>query len=285
MYDTLIVGFDDSPSSKAALIEASNLVKKHGGRVILVHAVYFDTEEFGIAPEQLEKRLKIGEKACIQSKNMVTSEFGIDVQSLLCEGDPPDVILNIAQGKKADLIVLGTYGRKGLKRLLMGSVTSRVIADAPTDVLVVKKPCIECTGEYKSILVPFDGSDFSKRALNRACQISKGDSAEVTVLYVIPRYEEMLDFFKTDSIRKSLFQEAAKITDSAKGFALLQGIMVKTEIAEGHAEEKIVETAKNMDHGLIVMGSHGYRGMNKAIIGSTAERVILNAACPILVVR
>jgi nucleotide-binding universal stress UspA family protein len=164
MYDTLVVGYDDSLSSKAALIEASNLVKKHGGRVILVHAVYFDTEEFGIAPEQLEKRLKIGEKACIQSKDMVSSEFGIDVQSLLCEGDPPDVILDIAQGKKADLIVLGTYGRKGLNRLLLGSVTSRVIADAPTDVLVVKKPCIECKGEYTSILVPFDGSEFSKRA-------------------------------------------------------------------------------------------------------------------------
>jgi nucleotide-binding universal stress UspA family protein len=285
MYDTLVVGFDDSLSSKAALIEASNLVKKHGGRVILVHAVYFDTEEFGIAPEQLEKRLKIGEKACIQSKDMVSSEFGIEVQSLLCEGDPPDVILDVAQGKKADLIVLGTYGRKGLNRLLMGSVTSRVIADAPTDVLVVKKPCIECKGEYKSILVPFDGSDYSKRALNRACRLSQINNAEVTVLYVIPRYEEMIDFFKTDSIRKSLMQEAARITDSAKGLASLQGIMVKTEIAEGHTDERIVEAAKHMDNGLIVMGSHGYRGMNKAIMGSTAERVILNAACPVLVVR
>ena len=70
MYKTLIVGFDDSLSSKAAVIEASNHVKKHGGKVILVHAVFFDTEEFGIAPEQLGKRLKIGEKACIQAKEL-----------------------------------------------------------------------------------------------------------------------------------------------------------------------------------------------------------------------
>jgi nucleotide-binding universal stress UspA family protein len=61
--------------------------------------------------------------------------------------------------------------------------------------------------------------------------------------------------------------------------------MVRTDIAEGHTDERIVEAAKNMDNGLIVMGSHGYRGMNKAIMGSTAERVILNATCPILVVR
>ena len=105
----MVVGFDDSLSSKAALIEASNRARKHGGKVIMVHAVFFDNEEFGIAPEQLDKRMKIGEKACIESKEKITSEFGIEVQSLLCEGDPPDVILDVAQGKKADLIVLGTY--------------------------------------------------------------------------------------------------------------------------------------------------------------------------------
>jgi len=285
MYETMVVGFDDSLSSKAALIEASNRARKHGGKVIMVHAVFFDNEEFGIAPEQLDKRMKIGEKACIESKEKITSEFGIEVQSLLCEGDPPDVILDVAQGKKADLIVLGTYGRRGLNRLLMGSVTSRIILDSPADVLVVKKPCTECTGEYASVLVPYDGSDFSKRALNRACQIAKQDNSSVTVLYVIPRYEEMLNFFKTESIRKSLMQEAEKIMESAKEFAAIQGLVIKTEVSEGYAPNRIAEIAKERDHDLIVIGSHGYRGMNKAIMGSTTERVILNAGCPILVVR
>ncbi len=285
MYETMVVGFDDSLSSKAALIEASNRARKHGGKVIMVHAVFFDNEEFGIAPEQLDKRMKIGEKACIESKEKITSEFGIEVQSLLCEGDPPDVILDVAQGKKADLIVLGTYGRRGLNRLLMGSVTSRIILDSPADVLVVKKPCTECTGEYASVLVPYDGSDFSKRALNRACQIAKQDNSSVTVLYVIPRYEEMLNFFKTESIRKSLMQEAEKIMESAKEFAAIQGLVIKTEVSEGYAPDRIAEIAKERDHDLIVIGSHGYRGMNKAIMGSTTERVILSAGCPILVVR
>ncbi|MBI5847386.1 MAG: universal stress protein [Nitrospirae bacterium] len=285
MYETMVVGFDDSPSSKAALIEASNRARRQGGSVIMVHAVFFDSEEFGIAPEQLDKRLTIGNKVCMQSKEMVASEFGIEVQSLLCEGDPVEVILDVAQGKKADLIVLGTYGRKGLNRLLMGSVTTGVIAGAATDVLVVKKPCTECTGEYASILVPYDGSDFSKLAVKRACEIAKQDHSSVTVLYVIPRYEEMLEFFKTDSIRSSMMQEAEKITKSAKEFALLQGTTVNTHVSEGHAPDRIVEMAKEQKHDLIVMGSHGYHGVNKAILGSTTERVIMNAACPILVVR
>ncbi len=281
----MVVGFDDSPSSKAALIEASNRVRKHGGKVIMAHGVFFDTEEFGIAPEQLEKRFKIGEKVCMESKAMVTSEFAIDVQSMLCEGDPSEVILDVARAKNADLIVLGTYGRKGLNRLLMGSVTSRVISESSADVLVVKKPCTECTGEYKSILVPYDGSDFSKKAIIRACQIAAQDNGKVSVLYVIPRYEEMLNFFKTESIQNSLMQEAEKITASAREFASLQKAVVSAQVSEGHAPDRIVEVAKEQKHDLIVMGSHGYRGVNKAIMGSTTERVILNASCPILVVR
>jgi len=285
MYKTILVGFDDSHSSKAALFEASNRIKKHGGRVILVHAVYFDPEEFGIAPTQLENRLKLGEKVCYQTKEMLTTEFGIEVQSLLCEGDPPEVIVDIAREKKADLIVLGTYGRKGLNRLLMGSVTSQVIMNSHTDVLVVKRPCIECAGSYSSILLAFDGSEFSKKALVRACELSKVDGARVTVLYVIPRYEEMIGFFKTDSIKKSLMHEAQRIVDEAKDIASKQGMPVSAEITEGSSGEEILKTANRLKNDLIVMGSYGWRGVNKAIIGSTAERVIINASCPILVVR
>lgn len=285
MYKTILVGFDDSLPSKAALIEASNWVKKHGGKVILVHAVYFDTEEFGIAPEQLEKRLKIGEKACLQTKEMLTSEFGIEVQSLLCEGEPPEVILDVAKGKKADLIVLGTYGRKGLNRLLMGSVTSHVIVNSGIDVLVVKKQCTECTGIYKSILVPFDGSEFSKKALDRACKLSKVDGANITVLYVIPRYEEMIEFFRTDSIQQSLFDEAEKIMGEAKKIALPYEVSIAATIQEGHAADKIVEIADKLKNDLIIIGTYGWKGVNKAIMGSTTERVIMNAKSPVLVVR
>jgi len=285
MYKTLLVGFDDSQASKAAMIEASNWVKRHGGSVVLVHAVYFDSEEFGIAPTQLDQRLKHGEKVCLENKKMVSDEFGIEVKSLLCEGEPPEVILGMAAEKKADLIVLGTYGRKGLNRFLMGSVTARVIVDSPVDVLVIKKECSECTGTYRSILVSYDGSDFSKNALVRACRLSKVDNAEVSVLYVIPRYEEMVGFFRTESIKKSLLEEARKILDSAKGLASDNGVTVKTEIRDGRASDKILETAADLKNDLIVMGSYGWQGVNKAIMGSTTERVLINAPCPVLAVR
>ncbi len=287
MYNSIVVGYDESLSSKAALKEASRWVKMHGGKLFLIHAVFFDQEEFAILPSQMEKRFEFGTNVCLQAKKDLHNEFGLNgsVESMVCEGEPPEVIVDMAHGKNADLIALGTYGRKGFKRLLMGSVTSQVIMNSPCDVLVVTRECTRCTGRYSSLLVPFDGSESSKKALVRACELSKLDGGELTVLYVIPRYEEMMDFFKTETITKSLFQEAEKILDVAKKIAAGLGVQIKAVVQEGHAGDKTVELAEKFRNDLIVMGTHGWSGVNKAIMGSTTERIIANAARPILIVK
>jgi nucleotide-binding universal stress UspA family protein len=287
MYNSIVVGYDESLSSKAALKEASRWVKMHGGKLYLIHAVFFDQEEFSILPAQMEKRFEFGTSVCLDAKKSLHDEFGLNgsVESIICEGEPPEVIVDMAHGKNADLIALGTYGRKGFKRLLMGSVTSQVIMKAPCDVLVVTRECSRCTGKYSSLLVPFDGSESSKKAMVRACELSKLDGGEITVLYVIPRYEEMMDFFKTESITKSLFQEAEKILEGAKKIAAGLGVQIKAVVQEGHAGDKIVELSDKFRNDLIVMGTHGWSGVNKAIMGSTAERIIAYAARPILIVK
>jgi len=276
---------DGSEYSRAALIESANRIKRHGGKLILLNAVYFDEEEFGNAPEQLEKRIELGKKVVSEAKEMVLREFAIEVESFVCEGEPPEVIAQTAQEKGADLIAMGTHGRRGIKRFIMGSVTSAVIGHSSCDVLVVKKPCMECTGTFSSILIPFDGSEFSKKALAHAHALAKDDGAEITALYVIPRYEEMIGFMKTASIKKSLYSEAERIIAMARECISSNGVTLATEIEEGPAGERIIDAAGRMKNDLIVMGSHGWRGVNKAILGSTAERVIMDASCPILIVR
>lgn len=287
MYNSIVVGYDESESSRAALKEASLRVKNKNGTLYLVHAVYFDQEEFAILPSQMEKRFEMGTHVCMQAKKDLAAQFGLNgnVESFVCEGEPSEVLADIARGKKADLIALGTYGRKGLNRLLMGSVTSEVILNAPCDVLVVKRPCSECTGSYLSVLVPFDGSEFSKKAMARALEMAKADGTAITVLYVIPRYEEMMEFYRSESIRKSLRAEAEKVIKQATDMASGQGITVKTAIREGHASDEIVKAASQLENDLIAMGTYGWKGMSKAIMGSTTNRVISNANCPILVVK
>ncbi len=287
MYTTIVVGYDGSESSKAALKEAALRVKNRKGRLFLVHAVFFDQEEFAILPSQLEKRLELGSHVCLQAKEDLQSQIGLNgsVESYVCEGEPPDVLVDIARGKQADLIALGTYGRRGLKRLLMGSVTSSVILNAPCDVLVVKRPCSECTGSYQSILVPFEGSESSRKAMARAVDLAKTEGSHVTVLYVIPRYEEMVEFYRSESIRKRLRAEAEKVIGEAVKIAQAAGVAVTPEIREGHPADEIVSAADKRENDLIAMGSYGWKGVNKAILGSTTNRVVAHANCPILVVK
>lgn len=285
MYEKIVIGVDSSEYSKAAVIEAANRLRKHGGSAVLVHGVFFDEEEFSYSSEQLNKRIEAGKQICSSMQQMVRDEFGIETNISVRHGEPHDVVVNTASEMGAEMIVMGTYGKKGLKRVLLGSVASKVIGNASCDVLVVKKPCSECNGEYNSILLPFDGSDFSRHALRKACSVSKIDGSVVTVLYVIPLYEEMVNFFKTDSIRASMRNEAEKIMTIAEGIASSKGIQVRSEIAEGEPSEEIVNAALRLGSDLVVIGTYGWQGINKAIMGSTTERVLRNISCPVLVIR
>lgn len=287
MYNNIVIGFDDSEFSKAALLESAHWIKRHGGKAVLVHAVFFDEEEFVIAPNQREKRFDLGRTMCYRTQETFSSDFGLDgaLEAVVCEGEPHEVIVDVAGERDADLIAVGTHGRKGLKKLFMGSVTSRVIATSPCDVLLVKKPCERCLGEYQSILLSFDGSELSKKALKRACELSKLDGSEITALYVIPHYEEMIEFFATSGIKESLLHDAERILQNAREIASSEEVTIKTEVAEGNAAEKIVETAGRLKSDLIIRGPHGWSGVNKAIMGSVIENVIVNASCPVLVVK
>jgi nucleotide-binding universal stress UspA family protein len=285
MYDNILVAYDDSEFSKAALSAASGWIGRNGGALFLVHAVYLNEEEFMSAPEQWEKRFQLGKEMCYRTEESVSNLLGKDVESLICEGEPYDVIADIARQKKADLIAIGTHGRKGLKKLFMGSVTSRVIALSPCDVLAVKRSSGDTAEKFKSILLRLDGSEFSKRALNRACAMAKIEGAEITALYALPCCEGMETFLSTELIKANLMREAQKITGEAKKIAMDQGVSIKTEILEGDVADTLINTAKRLGSDLIIGGTHAWSGIDKAIVGSIMESVIVNASCPVLIVK
>ena len=94
-----------------------------------------------------------------------------------------------------------------------------------------------------------------------------------------------MEFYRSDSIKKSLHAEAEKVVAEAKKIAAEMGITIRTEIREGHASDEIVAAANKLENDLIAMGTYGWKGVNQAIMGSTTNRVISHAACPVLVVK
>jgi len=285
-YSNILVGLDDSKYSEAALIEAAHWARRHGGRVSVVNTVFFDSEEFSISPRQLDERIDRGKDLCSSAARECSSKFGVEIECIVRHGEPHEVIPEVAREGGFDLIALGTYGRKGLKRLVMGSVTAGVILNAPCDVLVVKKACKACNGVYSSLLVPYDGSDLGKKAIERAAALGKADpGVSMTLTYVIPRYEEMIGFLKTEGIRERLSEEAERVIIQGRTFVGNNGVPVEAVIEEGSPSKRIVEIAKERGSDLIVMGSHGWHGMDRALVGSTTERVIAHSEIPVLVTR
>ena len=284
-YKNIIIAFDDSKYSKAALVEALHWAQAHGSKVTVVHAVYHDSEEFTVSSSRFEKQLRAGRNACEKVVGECSGEFDVDINYLIREGEPHDVINTVADELGADLIALGTYGRRGLRKMIMGSVTASVIPDAPCDVLVVNKPCEDCNGVYQNILIPYDNSELSRKAVQRTAGFIDSSDVSVTLLYVVPRYQEMIGFFKSDTVKEQIRKEAEKIVQAGEKLAGEEGMSVNTVVEEGHAADKITATARELGSDLIVLGSHGWRGLDKGILGSTAERVITYASIPVLVVR
>lgn len=137
MYKNIVLAYDGSKFSNKALKEAISIAKSSGGSLLILSVVditdEFESEAPGLTDKMTEKLLKLAQKAL---EKAVAAEVKAKVEVHV--GDAYEMIVDISKKKKADIIVMGSHGRTGLTRLLMGSVTSRVIGHAPCSVLVVK---------------------------------------------------------------------------------------------------------------------------------------------------
>jgi len=137
MYKNIVLAYDGSKFSNKALQEAINIAKSSGGSLLILSVVditdEFESEAPGLTDKMTEKLLKLAQKAL---EKAATAKVKAKVEVHV--GDAYEMIVDISRKKKADIIVMGSHGRTGLTRLLMGSVTSRVIGHAPCAVLVVK---------------------------------------------------------------------------------------------------------------------------------------------------
>lgn len=135
----ILVGYDGSRYSQEALKEALDIARNCKARMVIVAAVDV-TEEFETeAPGLTEKMEERAGEMLAEAARMVAAE-GVAVEVEVHIGEPHEVIVEAAKRHGTDLIVLGSHGSTGLRRILMGSVTSRVIGHAPCKVLVVPSP-------------------------------------------------------------------------------------------------------------------------------------------------
>jgi len=139
MYRNILIGYDGSKFSDAALEEAIRLAKASDGRITVVCAVERNLEMEAMAPE-LERKLEEKAEEDLQRAAAIIEKAGVECSREEVTVDSPyKAVVAAAKRRENDLIVLGTHGRTGLERLLMGSTAERVIGHAPCNVLIVRR--------------------------------------------------------------------------------------------------------------------------------------------------
>jgi nucleotide-binding universal stress UspA family protein len=210
-------------------------------------------------------------------------------------GIPSEQINRAARESGADLVVLGARGWTNLLYGLVGSTAERVIKDSPCPVLAV--PALgdggfdPVTGTTPSIpirhiLAPIDFSSPSLDSLEYAIQLANGLGSKVTIVHVLePVYYDLEcglgsiehEVRKRDHWKKQLME----LRDLVRSF----GLPAEYEISGGIPSESILSCALRVGCDLIVMGTHGRRGISRLRFGSVAESVLRRATCPVLTVK
>jgi len=143
---------------------------------------------------------------------------------------------------------------------------------------------------FKHILVPVDGSPTAQKAVEKAAGLAKAFGSRVTAIYVIDPYPFTglgSDFaYGQAEYLGAATAEAKEATEAAQATLAQAGVPVTTQVIEAHAAWRgILDTAKTLGADLIVMGSHGRRGVEKIVLGSVAQRVLSHAHLSVFVVR
>lgn len=291
---TVLVATDFSETAEASLDWAAELARLHGGRLELFHAVTVPSSLPGwtISPEpQFQEDVRNAARVRLEETAERLRGRGIDAATHLEFGAPSQAIVRRAEELGATAVVMGTRGLAGARHLLLGSTTARVVRNAPCPVLSVHPGDLGRHRAIRSILVPTDFSQDAELAivvshrllapLDREARLILVHAYNLPIEYTaygpIPT---SVDFLKDRGL------EAERRLEEARERLLREGgLLVETVAREGDPAHVIAEEAERAGADLIAMGTHGHSGLRHMLLGSTAERVIQHAPCPVMTIR
>lgn len=202
------------------------------------------------------------------------------------EGDPVDVILEQAAALSADLIVMGTHGRRGFDRWVLGSVTERVMHHAPCPVLTVNGRSERPDPDGPPFSRVLCGDDLTPGVLTYALSLVRGSGARLEVLHAVEEVPEAGALGGTPfAYGPVLMAQARERLHAAIPAADRESGFVHEEVVCGRAYQQILRRAASEKVDLIIMGVHSGRPLNDMFFGSTTHHVVRGADCPVLIVR
>jgi nucleotide-binding universal stress UspA family protein len=287
---------DFSKLSLAGLSYASWLAEKLDAALAIMHVVkpapvFSGAETVVLARSNLEMTKLARRQLSRLARRFSTRDQSIPATSVRF-GQPFHEIVTLAGERKIDLIILATRGYTGLQRFFLGSTAEKIVRHAPCPVLTIpsspKGPAgpVASRARLRRILVPIDFSQTSVQALPYTNALAARFNAEIILVHVfepipLPADSAYLPPQMRHEVRNLLQQDLGTLSREVFG----ENIRTRTIVRTGLPFQQITAAAKSLDADMIILTTHGYSGLKHVLLGSTAERVVRHADCPVLVVR
>jgi len=287
----IMVPTDFSELSGAALRTAAKLAAQDDASIQLFHSLVppslYDDSNLNL-PESVWEEIRKGTRERMYDSQLMFEEAGVSEIDLIVEEgrDPADAIARSAKGLDSDLVVMATHGRRGLRHLLLGSVTERTMRASPVPVLAIKNNGIDEV-PLRRILLATDFSTHSECALELAWSLAKRYDAHLDVVHVLDRTSSYLTYGSTAAaeFEKEVHAFAVQCLDEIGATIRKADLSIATHLSNGIAAERIAHEAERLNSDLIVMGTHGFTGISHAVIGSVTERTMRLAPCSVLTTK
>jgi nucleotide-binding universal stress UspA family protein len=289
----VLAATDFSETASAALDWALELARQQGARVELVHAVTVPPSVPGYVPMaglDFEAEVRRAAEARLAEAIAGLRAKGVEVASFLSPGTPSQVILDRAEAVSARAIVIGTRGLTGLRHLLLGSTTQRVVHGAHCPVLTVHPGDLGKHRAIRTILVPTDFSEDANLAIHTAHRLLAPLEQDARLI-LLHAFNLPIEYTAYGPIPISInYLEDTGLDSERRLFEMAQplqreGLSIETVSREGDPAHVIAEEAERRGADLIAMGTRGQSGLRHLFLGSTAERVVEHAPCPVMTIR
>ena len=285
----LLLAIDHSLSAESAVSEVVARPWPATTRVCVLSVV--ETPYFLVIPSLVQTSTEAAQALVSNAADRLIAQ-GLDTETHVVQDNPRTCVVEYAENWGADMIVVGSRGQSGITRFLMGSVAQTVVRHAPWSVEVVRATIYDRPVDARAmkILLATDGSDFSTNAARWVAGRPWPDGSKVRVIsvadLVIPAIEPWyVDARITETLREEAMTQANDATRAAEKIIVEAGIECGGTVLTGPAREAIIDEAKEWGADLVVVGSHGWRGITRLLIGSVAEAVAVHAHCSVEVIR
>jgi nucleotide-binding universal stress UspA family protein len=287
-FTKIMCPVDFSPGSQQAMRTAVRIAGEHDAELVLVHSWYIPTAAFagdyGYAGEVVQTMVEDAQRALDNAVVEARKLGARRVTSRMLNGLPWQQIVETAQREpRLGLIVIGTHGRTGISRVLMGSVAELVVRHAPCPVLTVR-PGNE-PAPYAHVLCPVDLSRPARAAMDLAAALVKPGGAGITLLHVLELPVSYTGELPAPDFHRELDARSAALLDRWTDDLKAKVSVPVTQVTRiGRPGAQILgQLEQDRAFDLVVMGSHGHTGIERMLLGSVAEKVVRHARCPVLV--